>query len=65
MTGFEWLRARADRFLPVLHGPVRRDLVTLIRDSQRECPRYLEADGRFTPGSVGLPATISIERATV
>ncbi|MGB5574661.1 MAG: methyltransferase domain-containing protein, partial [Thermoanaerobaculia bacterium] len=60
MTGFEWLRARADRVLPVLHGQVRRDLATLVRDSQLECPRILDAGGRRSPYTVGLSAAITI-----
>ncbi|MGB5573701.1 MAG: class I SAM-dependent methyltransferase, partial [Thermoanaerobaculia bacterium] len=60
MTAFEWLRARADRFLPVPHGQVRRDLADLVRGSQRERPRILDAGGRRSPYTMGLPAAITI-----
>jgi SAM-dependent methyltransferase len=39
---------------------VRRDLATLVRGSQRERPRILDAGGRRSPYTVGLSAAITI-----
>jgi len=60
MTSYEWIRARAERLLPVLHGQVRRDLAALIERSPPASPRILDVGGRRSPYTVGLPALITI-----